>query len=231
MTDNKIILLSSNPQGFRANEDELEQAMFESELPVQHTFSYYDNDDLGLYVGLWDTTAMIEAAGPYACDEFMVILEGKVDIKNCKTGAVETVTAGESFVIPKGYDCQWHQQDYLRKFYVISEHPSEVIPEQAVVDSIVKFEPSTDAENVIHYQDSKNRFIAGTKHYKSIEQDFAAVPNHSFIYLQCGELKLEDQEGACYHFKAGDAFFIPKGVVCKWLATETTVQQYVEVKS
>lgn len=231
MADSKIILLNSNPQGFTANKDKLEQAMFESDIPVQHSYNYYENDDLGLYVGLWDTTEMIETAGPYACDEFMVILEGKVDVKNCKTGNVETVTAGESFVIPKGYDCQWQQPGYLRKFYVISEHPNETIPEQAVVEAIVKFEPSRDAENVIHYQDSKNRFIAGSKQYQSINLDFAVVPNHSFIYLQHGKLKLEDSEGTCYYFKAGDAFFIPAGMVCSWLAAEPTTQQYVEVKS
>ena len=57
---------------------ELDQADFQSALPEQHLHVYFDDEELGLNAGVWTTTDMQEAFGPYPGDEFMVILEGKV---------------------------------------------------------------------------------------------------------------------------------------------------------
>ena len=126
--DRSIIRLHPNPTGFGHSADELDATEFASAIPVQHSCSAFEDDVIGLYVGLWDTEAMVETGGPYACDEFMWLLEGECHIRNNKTGDIETATAGMPFVIPRGYDCQWHQPGYLRKFYVISEHPEEDMP-------------------------------------------------------------------------------------------------------
>jgi uncharacterized cupin superfamily protein len=110
-----IIRLSTNPEGFGESPDELTPDMFASELPTQHSYEYYEDEELGLYIGVWDTDDMIEVAAPYACDEFMWLIEGECQIKNNRTGEIETVEAGTAFVIPKGYDCQWQQTGYLKK--------------------------------------------------------------------------------------------------------------------
>ena len=62
----KIIRLSANPEGFGSISDELDSNLFVEKPVVQHTHLYYQDEDLGLFVGVWDTTDMIEAAGPYA---------------------------------------------------------------------------------------------------------------------------------------------------------------------
>ena len=227
-----IIRLSANPEGFGNSPDELEAEEFCSAIPVQHSHSDFEDDDIGLYVGLWDTETMVEAGGPYACDEFMWLLEGECQIRNNRTGEIETVRAGMPFVIPKGYDCQWQQQGYLRKFYVISEHPEEAIPAAPSYEGIVI--PSADTvlteetedaafaissgarpQQNICYQDTTGRFFASTWAADAFESEQRPFPYHQFAYVHDGTITLIDAEGVDHVFNTGDAFFIPKDVTCK----------------
>ncbi len=226
-----IVRLSANPEGFGASADELEAEEFSSDIPVQHSHSDFEDDDIGLFVGLWDTETMVEAGGPYACDEFMWLLEGECQIRNNRTGEIETAKAGMPFVIPKGYDCQWQQQGYLRKFYVISEHPEEAIPAAPSCEGIVI--PKADAvltdqtddapfaitsgsrpQHNICYQDTTGRFFASTWVAKAFESEQRPFPYHEFAYVHRGSIALIDAEGAAQVFNTGDAFFIPKGMMC-----------------
>lgn len=206
--------------------------MFASELPVQHSHEVYEDEYLGLYVGVWDTTDMVETAGPYSCDEFMWLLEGEAAIKNNKTGAIETVRAGEPFVIPRGYDCQWHQTGYLRKFFVISENPSEDVPEKPAHEGIIipqadaPLEPLSmvpaflgkggDCVQLEHicYRDNTGNFLAGTWSSESFESEKRPFPYNEFAYVQAGSINLIDVDGEEHSFSAGDAFFVPQGVIC-----------------
>jgi len=186
----------------------LEAGDFISAVPLQHSHSYYEDDDIGLYVGLWDTDTMVETAGPYPCDEFMWLLEGECQIRNNRTGEMETVKAGTPFVIPRGYDCQWHQTGYLRKFYVISEHPGEKMPAVPAHEGVVI--PAND----VSYTDTTGRFWSGTWSSKTFEAALQTYPYHEFAYVEDGSITLTDADGAAQDFNAGDAFFIPEGVEC-----------------
>ncbi len=247
MSNQKVIRLGPNPQNFGQVHDELDPQLFASELPVQHTHVYYEDDKLGLYIGVWDTSTMVEAAGPYPCDEFMYLLEGEVEIKNSKTGTMEKVQAGEAFVIPKGYDCQWHQTGYLRKFFVISEHPEEDIPKTPVVEGIIKPQVSSSTQTIIqnsvgieveeteipfvikgkepvqkylpYYKDHTGNFMAGSWQSEAFETEMQPFPRNEFVYLQSGSIVITEQEGDEQEFKAGDAFFVPQGALCSWKAT------------
>lgn len=231
MLGKKIISLSANPAGFGQEPDPLEPQMFASDLPVQHTHSYYENDALGLYVGVWDTTGMMETPGPYACDEFMWLLEGEVAIKNSKNGTLEKVQAGEAFVIPRGYDCQWQQPGYLRKFFVISEHPEESVPITPVVDGIVKLADSPGQEKTVCYEDSRGRFTVGYWQKNACESGATDMLYNHFVYIREGSLSLEDEDGGLHNFDTDDAFFVPEGVFCKWQCTKDLHAFYVTVKS
>jgi len=226
-----IIRLSPDPDGFGDTLDKLQAEDFSSEVPVQHTHSDYEDNEIGLYVGVWDTETMLEAGGPYACDEFMWLIEGECHIRNNKTGEIETVKAGTPFVIPRGYDCQWHQPGYLRKFYVISEHPGEEIPAAPVHEGIVipkadavltevaedaPFASSSGArprQNVC-YKDKTGRFFSGTWAAEAFESGQRPFPYNAFAYVQDGSITLTYAEGAVQEFNAGDAIFIPEGVEC-----------------
>ncbi len=238
MLPSKIVKMSNAPQGFGQTPDDLEPLAFASALPVQHSHSEYENDDLGLYVGLWDTTAMSERPGPYSMDEFMWLLEGEANIKNCQSGEVQNVKAGEAFVIPQGYHCQWLQPGYLRKFYFIAEHPNEAMPGSPTVNGIIKphqqapqtaFEPNQffniegDApiqKNDVAYKNNRGSFYAGTFDSQAFNSHPQAFPVNLFGYLLEGTIILNEENGSEQTFGPGDAFFIPQGTDCSWIITE-----------
>jgi len=240
-----IIRLSPDPAGFGASPDELEAGDLNSSIPLQHTHSNYEDDEIGLYVGLWDTEAMVEAGGPYACDEFMWLIEGECQIRNNRTGEIASVRAGTPFVIPKGYDCQWQQSGYLRKFYVISEHPGEGMPAATAHEGIVIPQADAVLSNVtedvpfsirsgarprqnICYKDTTGRFFSGTWASEAFVSGQRPFPFHEFAYVQDGSITLTDAEGGAHVFNAGDAFFIPEGVVCD-AAVASSVRLYITV--
>jgi uncharacterized cupin superfamily protein len=249
MSAKKIIKLSTAPEGFGKTADKLAPEMFVSKLPAQHSHSYYEDEVLGLYVGVWDTTDMIETAGRYACDEFMWLLEGEATIKNNKTGEMEKAKAGEPFVIPRGYDCQWHQTGYLRKFYVISESPNEAIPQNPSFEGIIipradaPVEPLACAEPFlirgtapvqrqhICYRDNTGKFLSGTWESDPFESEARPFPYNEFACVQTGSLTLIDERGEEHSFKSGDALFLPEGVVCSARATEKVRLFFAVLKS
>lgn len=232
MTANKIIRLSATPEGFGQTPDQLTPDMFVTELPIQHTHEYFQNDDLGIYVGVWDTTDMTEAPGPYPCDEFMWLLEGEATIKNGKTGELQKAIAGEPFVIPRGYDCQWHQTGYLKKFFLISENPNEPVPDAPTIEGIVvprakaPMEPLQSAEPFLTenhssvqrqhtcYEDYTGKFLAGTWASGPFESKTRPFPFNELACVISGSLTLIDEGGTEHVFRPGDAFFIPAGVIC-----------------
>jgi uncharacterized cupin superfamily protein len=220
--DKSIIRLNPNPEGFGESPDTLEAEDFSSDVPRQNTHSVYEDDDIGLYVGLWDTESMIETGGPYACDEFMWLIEGECQIRNNKTGEIETVAAGTAFVIPKGYDCRWQQAGYLKKFYVISEHPGEEIPATPAHEGIVR------PQQNIGYEDTTGRFFSGMLDSEAFASAQRPYPHNEFAYVQDGSITLTDAAGVAHEFVAGDAFFIPEGVECS-TTVANSVRLYITV--
>lgn len=237
MSELKVIKLTQNPKGFGEVEDELEVDMFESALPKQHTHSYYEDEALGLYIGVWDTTDMVETAAPYACDEFMSIIEGAVEIKNNKTGQVETITAGQSFVIPQEYDCQWHQNGYLRKYYVIFE-PQEPA-KKPVTDQVIyidehheaPWKSTSDGHNKkVLYQNHNQTFTSGVWQSKGFDTELISFPYNEFFSVKQGSLVCTDAEGVKHKINAGEALFIPQGARCSWQAKEKITLHFAQIK-
>jgi len=240
MTNNKIIKLNADPEGFGETPDDLEPGMFVTKPKAQHTHLYFENEALGLFVGVWDTTDMIESAGPYPCDEFMFLLEGEASIKNSKSGGMEKAKAGEAFLIPRGYDCQWHQSGYLRKYFFISENPDDPIPENPVHEGIII--PRSDdpmasmpvaepflvsgsdhgQRRHVCYRDSTGKFSSGSWESGPFHSESSPFPSHFFAYVQSGSLTLTDEARFPHCFTAGDALFIPQGVVCRAESSEKT---------
>ena len=113
-----IIRLSATPDGFGQTADELTSDMFVSKLPVQHSYDYYEDDDLGLFIGVWDTTDMIETAGPYACDEFMWLLEGSLTLLD-EDGDLHVFKAGDAFFIPQGTVCSARASETVKLLFAV----------------------------------------------------------------------------------------------------------------
>jgi len=211
--------------------------MFESAVPIQHSHSDYENDDIGLYVGLWDTTSMTEVAGPYACDEFMWLLEGEVEIRNNTTGSIDKVCAGEAFVIPRGYDCQWLQTGYLRKFYVIFEPPELAVPSSPSVSRIVlpklieRRDGSFEQTNTVAYENEEGLFCSGSWQSGAFESGLRDKPYHQFVFVARGRLYTVDASAEEQIFNEGEALFIPKGTFSSWRAEGDLGIHYVKVRA
>lgn len=217
----QIIKLIATPATYVMEADELEPSMFSSSVPKQHSYMAYENDDIGLYVGIWDTTDMVEAPGPYPCDEYMVLLEGTALIQHNQTSTDTEITTNQSFVIPKGLDCQWHQSGYLRKFFVIWQHPELDLPTTPSVDRIL-----IDGED---YQDHTKQFhtgMAGTQHYSSAQ---APHPYYEFIYVKHGKLTISGHSTCSLN--AGEAAFISKGTRCQFDSSSDLTAEFVRVSS
>lgn len=246
---NRIIRLNPSPKNFGQSPDTLNAKTFESELPIQNTDSVYENDKIGLYVGVWDTTEMIEKSGPYPCDEFMWLLEGEVEIKNCQTGQMQKIQAGEAFVIPKGYHCQWHQNGYLKKFYLISEHPEEDMPEKAILEGIIKIQSTEKKDKIgdtellvlksdqsirknnIDYKSHNGKFYVGSWSSDCFESEFRSFPVNEMVHVTIGTVILTDETGQQYQFEKGDTFFVPEDVICKWQCNNFVEVFYAVVES
>lgn len=240
MAPKRIIRLEANPEGFGQVPDDLTQDMFASEIPLQHSHEYYQDEALGLFVGVWDTTDMVEAAGHYPCEEFMWLLEGEAAIKNCSTGAIEKAVAGEPFVIPRGYDCQWRQSGYLRKFFLIFENPDKMVPAKPAVKKIIipreddpmervramgpflADDPSTVQKQNIAYTNICGSFQAGSWESDAFESAMKPFPCHQLALVTRGELILTGENGEQQVFKPGNALFVPEGVSCAAASSEYT---------
>ena len=246
MSISKIIKLTPNPQGFGDVADELETEMFASQLPVQHSHSDFEDEDFGLYIGVWDTSDMVEAAGAYPCHEFMTVIEGAVAIKNNVTGEIENVIAGESFVIPKDYDCQWIQKGYLRKFYVIYEPASEN-GDAASVDlqqpsgiiiinenSQTPWQETSDGHRKkVLFNGENGGFVSGVWHTESLKTDTTSFPYNEFFTIKAGSITCTEvigEERIEHEFTTGDSVFIPKNTTCSWVISQSTTLHFVQIK-
>lgn len=231
MSAPSIVRMDKNPDGFGKTPDRLDADDFASGVPLQHTHSHFEDEDLGLYVGLWDTQTMVEAPGPYGCDEFMWLLEGEAEIENKKTGAIEEVHAPQAFILPRGYNCQWHQRAYLRKFYVIYEPPEETEPDAPTFEGVIipganitgqrdkVLTPFIDdkayrSEEEIRYRNKTGSFVAGTCKSGPLRSVAAPFPFYEFFCVHEGSISIQEPDGSNHRFVAGDAFFIPKGLSC-----------------
>jgi len=204
--DKSIIRLSRDPEGFGETPDKLEAQDFRSEVPVQHTHSVFEDDEIGLYVGLWDTDTMVEAGGPYACDEFMWLIEGECQIRNNRTGTIETVKAGTPFVIPK----------------------VDAILTEVAEDAPFAITSGARPQHNVCYKDTTGRFFSGTWASEAFESGQRPFPYNEFAYVQDGSITLTDAGGAAQVFNAGDAFFIPERAECDATVVDS-VRLYISV--
>ena len=245
MSSMKIIKLNNNPKKFGDNIDDLEERRFESTLPRQHTHNYFENKTLGFYLGLWENTdeCTYEStdiiAAPYAYDEFMVIIEGVVEIKNSQTGNVETATSGNNIIIPQGYDCQWHQKGYVRKLQLIYQPPEEIKPNHPACEHVIYIDEknalpwqatSDGFHKKVLYQSYNHKFTSGVWQADSFSTDMIAFPYNEFIILKQGSLICTDENGVEHKINTGEALFVPQGTRCSWQAQEKISLHFVQIK-
>lgn len=236
--EKRIIRLESDgPTGIGLAKMDLNPADFQSELPEQYLHVYYEDEDLGLSVGVWTTTSMQEAFGPYPGDEFMWLLEGQVAMVD-GDGNETPVLAGETFCIRNAIPTSWKQVGFLRKFYMTYADPNASIPQIDSADGGVRVlraaELETDMQkmetteplvivgdqplqhdNILFTNDAGNMYV-GMWDSTALDSEMRPFPWHEIVQLLEGEVTITEEHGNIHQFKAGDVFFIPMGMVCKW---------------
>jgi uncharacterized cupin superfamily protein len=246
-----VIRLEPNgPDGIGLVDMELEQDDFQSPLPKQQVHEYFDDQKLGLSVGVWTTTTMQEAFGPYPGDEFMWVLEGQAKMVDADKNET-LVKPGESFCVTNGIPISWKQEGFLRKFYItfapnapMTEIDSAdggvmVLNADRLSDGLVKLEHTepfvieagdpTQRDSPLFTNDSNNMYV-GLWDSTAFESEMRPFPSHEFVQLLEGEVSITEENGETQVFKAGDAFFIPMGTVCQWRVKDYLKKYYAIVE-
>jgi uncharacterized cupin superfamily protein len=123
MSDPKVIRFDPHAGGALPRWPDIPAASIESGSPVQGGKTCFERPEIGLSAGVWECTAFTGKMEPYPVDEFMLLLEGEITILEAD-GKSTTIKAGESFILPRGLTCQWQQDGYVKKYFVIYEAPA-----------------------------------------------------------------------------------------------------------
>jgi uncharacterized cupin superfamily protein len=233
MTDTTGIvrLERDGPSGVGLAKLELDPKDFQSDLPDQHIHVYYEDPALGMTVGVWTTTDMQEAFGPYPDNEFMFVLEGRVVMID-GDGNETPVEEGESFFVRKAIPISWKQEGFLRKFFITYSDPGAPVPRIDSADGgVIVFNPQsleaglvpqkesigggTQRDNLVFTNDTANMTVGmwETTAFKREMQPFSV---HEFAQIVEGDVTIVGDDGARHRFTAGDVVFVPKGTVCSW---------------
>lgn len=203
--------------------------------PVQRGHVYFSSAAGRLTTGVWDCTPFEEKRGPYSVDEFMVLLEGSLDIEN-EEGSTQTISAGEGFVIPRGAVLRWKQSEYLRKFWMIHDNPDSAPPAAGL--TALRMEPDAPLPPVagleqapfesdipqmglnLLYQDPGGKFQAGIWDCTPMKRVATTIERSELMHILTGRGSITNADGVVFEFKAGDTFLVPIGMGYQWQNTE-----------
>jgi len=224
---------------------------FESDLPTQTLHVYFDDEALGMSVGVWTTSSMQEAFGPYPGDEFVVLLEGGFTMVDGEDAILDSYEQGESVYFRNAAPVSWVQEGHLRKFYITYLNPNREAPDGVpakgavkAVDASVSPEQMTVLDDTdpfiisgerpiqrdhVYFTNDTEDMIVGLWDSTPFESEMAPFPTHEFVRLLEGEIVITEESGAVNSFKVGDVFFVPKDTVCSWKATGYIKKHYAVV--
>lgn len=179
----------------------------------------FEDPDLGLSVGLWEQEANETNWMDYPTNEFMVMIEGEVVVR--EPGRDVSVRAGETFFIPKGTRCRWTQPGKVKKFFLIHDDPDELVSSahgRTVVlnssgGSADTLLPLGSDEQVV-YANAESRFDVVVKHLRDAELGTSGTA-HELVHVVSGVLTVS-AGGESRRFGQGQTFFIPRGAPVSW---------------
>lgn len=88
---------------------------------VETGASYMGEKTDALLVGVWDSTPYAEVFSDegYPADEFCQVLSGSVTL-TCEDGTSQTFSAGDSYIVNKGWCGEFRVNEPFRKYYVMA---------------------------------------------------------------------------------------------------------------
>ena len=87
-------------------------------VPEQGIRILFEDATRQMVCGVWQTSEMHTRPAPFPRNELMHILEGTVTITDGR-GHVETYSAGDTFMVPRGTIYQWDSTGTVRKIFCI----------------------------------------------------------------------------------------------------------------
>ena len=224
----------------------IDPAGLEAGTPVQHVHLYDEDETAGYLTGVWDCTAMTSRFEPYEVDEFMLLLEGSLTMV-LGDGSEVPVKAGEAFVLPKGLPCQWKQEEYVRKYFMILENPGTpvaanvsdlgvILPRASgPTGGLAKVEVNDPSDYIgdmpiqkehVYYRDPSGQMEVGLWESTPFATRPSPFDRNELMCLLEGSVTLTDGSGTELPIKAGETVYIPKGAVCGWRSAETVRKFY-----
>ena len=218
---------------------DLDPAGFQSPLPVQHYSLIYEDAAIGLAVGIWDTTTMQEAFGPYPGDEYITVLDGGFAMVDAAGGTLAAAQAGDSVTFRNGAPSSWKQKGYLRKVYLTLQDPKGTTPALAsakggfcVLDRARAPQGSPDADGVtreVVFRNDAGTMTVTLCVFPARILPPAPCPSHRLIRVLAGAITLTGPATPPDRFDAGTHVFLPKGTTCAWETGAGTVAIFVDV--
>ena len=220
---------ANGPNGQGLSRMDLDPKDFQTLPSEQNVHVYFEDKDLGMSAGVWDTTSMQEAFGPYPGDEFIVVLEGHFTMED---GKGESVPAqkGQSVIFRNAVPVSWRQVGYLKKFYITYMDPHAETPKIESADNgILAVDPemalnasdqvdgarAKQHDRVLFTNDHGNMTV-GLWDSAAWTTEMEPFPNHEFVQVLEGDVTITEDNGTVHDFTAGDVFFIPQGTMCSW---------------
>ena len=234
MTKTGVIRFEPNgPVGDGLQPMEVDPAGFApgSDVPEQTIHAYFSDESIGLTVGVWTTTGMTEKPGPYPGDEFMYLLEGRLDmVSDGETVPVET---GQSFAVRNGIPVSWTQEaPFLRKFFLLLHDEKKAVPEidsakggVVVMDPVAleeKLAPEAESlgggeqRDAPAFTNDDGTMFVGMWETTPFETEMGPFSVHEMCQILEGEAVITEEDGTEHRFGPGEFLFIPKGTVCSW---------------
>ena len=219
-------ILRFEPQGPNGLEEweQMDYASLVSGEPVQNGHLYHEIADKGYMVGVWDCTAFTDQMMPYTVDEYMLLLEGDLTMVLPDGGEID-INAGDAFIIPKGFECQWKQPSFVNKIFMILDGP---VPDadNASLQRITV--PDLDTIASAYVTLSRSDFINAAGTMRVEVQDHGAVAQMSrtsqaneLITVLEGSLQLFDGEKP-HVFNKGETVYLHQRDIAGWKTTPGT---------
>jgi uncharacterized cupin superfamily protein len=237
MSDHEVIVFNRNgdPETGLQPWDPMAPEAIVSGSPVQRGHFYFSTDNGRLTAGVWDSTPFVEVRRPYEVDEFMLLLEGSLEIEN-EDGSIQTFHAGDGFMIPKGAVLQWRQSEYLRKFWMIHNNPdspaaaaglqAKLLDPNATLPRVSGLEPA-DFESAVPdmglqslYSDPTHQLQIGIWDCAPMTRVPGRLNRSELMHIVTGSGSIINGDGVEFQFNAGDTFFVPIGMGYQWKSHE-----------
>ena len=192
--------------------------------PVQRGHLYHEIEAQGYMTGVWDCTAFSTKMMPYPVDEYMYFFSGGLTMA-LPDGTEIPINAGDAFIIPKGFECQWIQPETVHKVFMILYGP---VPEADKASLKRITVPDLSPMGAPEVTASRTDFLnaAGTMQVEvvtcgAVSRPARAISANELITVLDGTLSLNDGE-TTHEVTAGETVYLHQGGTVGWTTSAGT---------